>query len=166
MHLKNSQLNIITVIMIGACLHVNADNLTTNDYSGLWLTEDDETIINIIQCNQSLCGRIEGFVAKQESNSNINHNYIGADDASLQQLRHICSTNIVGGFKLEKNIWTDGWIKDFEHNKLYSAELTLINKNKLKMTAYQGLKFFGESFIWNRVDNIQISCQLITNEES
>ena len=148
------------IFFSGLSYNIQAKNSVkqTDTYTGLWLTDDTETIIKISHCKQSLCGRIAGFAV---DNKNYEHLTPNEKKKALQNLKVICSTDLLGGFKKESDHWVKGWIIDFETEKQYSATLQLLKSNTLKLHAYKGFKIFGETFIWKRVNKTPISCALL-----
>lgn len=139
-------------------LQANDIEKKSNPYSGLWLTDDAETIVKISQCKQSLCGRIEGFM---DTNEDYGKASPVEEEKLLGELKAICSTDLMGGFKKSGKLWKGGWITDFDSENKYSANLQLAKDNVLKVRAYEGSVIFGESFLWKRIDNVQISCNSI-----
>ena len=54
------------------------------------------------------------------------------------------------------NTWEGGWIFDPEADSKYDVELQLVAADKLKVTGYAGVKFLGQTMMWNRAPvNIQ-----------
>ena len=128
-------------------------------YTGLWLTEDNETVIEISKCKKSLCGQVAGFNSDQKSDTEITEN----EKQMIKYLHQICSTDILGGLLKQDKQWNKGWIYDFETDKKYSLNLQLI-KGVLKVRAYEGSEIFGESFLWKRVEKVKFSCVDILRE--
>ena len=122
-------------------------------YTGLWLTEDNETVIEISKCKQSLCGQVAGFNSDQKSDAEITEN----EKQMIKDLQLICSTDILGGLLKQDKRWSKGWIYDFETDKKYALNLQLI-KGVLKVRAYEGSEAFGESFLWKKVGKVKFSC--------
>lgn len=126
-----------------------------NPYQGLWLTEDAETIVRISSCKtNSLCGRIDGFIDKQE-----NHQLTSNEEQlALKELKAICSTDLLGGVKKQSGQWKKGWIMDFENKKQYSVNLELLDSDRLKLRVYKGIKTFGKTLFWKRIDKTPVNC--------
>lgn len=125
-------------------------------FTGLWLTEDKETIVNISHCQQTLCGRIVGFIDTEESYDNLNSD---EEKQVIKALKEICSADLLGGFQKNPEKWVKGWVNDFESGEKYSASLSLKQNDILKLRAYKKLEIFGQSFFWKRVDEIPVTCK-------
>ena len=159
--LKNRTLSLLLlffVMSMSQMLQANDSKKSPNPYTGLWLTDDAETIVKISQCKQSLCGRIVGFTKTDEDYGEATS---VEEEQFLEDLKAICSTDLLGGFKKKGKQWKGGWITDFDSENKYSANLQLAKDNVLKVRAYEGSVIFGESFLWKRIDNVQISCNSI-----
>ncbi len=133
-----------------------ADSESSKAYTGLWLTEDDETIVKISNCdNNSLCGRVVGF--SHDEGSNTDTPITEEEKQMLNDLKMLCSTDLLGGLKEQGAYWGNGWVMDFDTEKKYSLKIALV-KGVLKVRAYEGSELFGENYLWKRVEQTHVSC--------
>lgn len=132
-----------------------------NNIVGLWLLDDNQTVVNIIECNRTLCGKIEGFNTTKETEKDSTEDIEKEIGNEFQKISNVCNTNIIGGFTKDNDKYKDGWIKDFESKKVYSADIKLIDKEKIEVLAYLGMRLFGETMVWNKVEKIDLSCDEI-----
>ena len=142
---------------LSSSIHANNSTKQTNDYTGLWLTDDAETIVKISPCKQSLCGRIAGFVDDKKNYDNLTPS---KNKQAMKDLKSVCSTDLLGGFNKESDHWVEGCVIDVETKKKYSANLEGLKNNTFKLHAYKGLPMFGETFTWKRVNKVPIGCKL------
>lgn len=154
----NKVMSLIILLSLSQNIQANTVIKESNGYTGLWLTEDAETVIKISPCKQSLCGRIAGFIETKQSDAKLSKT---EEQKGIAALKKICSKDILGGFKKTKTGWKKGWIMDFEDNKQYSANLQLVNNRVIKLRAYKGIVAFGETLLWKRTDKINITCSSI-----
>jgi uncharacterized protein (DUF2147 family) len=122
--------------------------------AGRWLTEDGKGVIAIEPCGSSLCGKIDWMkppaTAKPEDVPRDKHNH---DPARRQQ--PICGLRIIYGFHPDgdnSRSWLAGNIYDPESGETYHANITLEDRNHLRLRGYIGIPLLGESQIWTRAD--------------
>jgi len=86
----------------------SSETNTDKSYTGLWLTEDGETVVEIATCENSLCGKIVGFNNNEESDANLTE-----EEAVkiLEDLALFYSTDLLGGGK-----------KQVKYNKQYGYQ--------------------------------------------
>ncbi len=115
-------------------------------FSGSWVTDDNETIILIEQCDRdprSFCGYVTKFKPTRKKLEN----------------RSICDARLVGGLKPVGNILQNGWVIDPESDSIYNLEISLTQSaDKISLRVYQGRKRFGETVIWTRAKNNYAKC--------
>jgi uncharacterized protein (DUF2147 family) len=88
--------------------------------------------VEITTCGTALCGKI-----------------VGGDKSSMEA----CGVQVIGGLKATgPGVWDGGWIYDPEAEAKYSLELKQLDINRLKITGYEGIKMFGETFVWKRAE--------------
>ena len=113
--------------------------------TGLWLTQNERSVINIEECDEGVCGNvywiIEGGMQKDSNNP---------DEAKRDT--PMCGLKILWGFeKEEEGVWESGNIYKADDGDLYSAELTIQEDGTLEVHGYIGLSFIGKTQVWNKV---------------
>lgn len=117
---------------------------------GLWLTEGGKSRVSIYQCGEHLCGKIVWL--KEPLNKDGNPKIdINNPDQEFRS-RAIIGLTLLGGFPKESNddVWKDGQIYNPEDGKTYSASLTMLDADRMKIRGYIGLPLFGKSTEWLR----------------
>lgn len=112
---------------------------------GLWLTQNERSVIEIIACEQGLCGYVHWII-----DGGMMHDAKNPEDA--KRGRPMCGLPILWGFEKESEMaWDDGYIYKADDGDIYDAEMELIEPDKLKVRGYLGFALFGKSQVWHRV---------------
>jgi uncharacterized protein (DUF2147 family) len=130
-----------------ALLIISAPAVMADNHSpeGLWLTENERSVISIKRCPEGYCGFIhwitEGGMQFDEKN----------DDPALHN-RPLCGMKILWGFKQQNATnWIDGNIYKADDGDLYNATLQTLPKGTLLVRGYVGMPLFGKSQVWTPV---------------
>ncbi len=144
---------IVTALMVSLVgLPVLADPV-----SGYWLTENKKAIIRINPCDDSVCGTMV-WMANPHDEAGARKLDVNNDDPVLKG-RTICGLPMVGGMSLRRSgVWADGWIYNPRDGATYSAELSSVSDDALKVRGYLGLPLLGRSQIWTRVEGNRGGC--------
>jgi uncharacterized protein (DUF2147 family) len=106
---------------------------------GVWMDHTGRGAVEITDCDGKLCGRIVAVDKKDRS---------------------VCGLQVIGAVKAKSaGRWDGGWIYDPEDEAKYDVEIVQLDDNRLKITGYEGVKLFGESFIWKRADAALTRCK-------
>lgn len=127
-------------------LAVTPNNAFANEAEGYWLTENKRSVIHVTKCYDSLCGNIhwiiEGGMQYDEKNP----------DAS-ERRKPMCGLKLMWGFRPDGSDWKDGKIYKADDGDIYNANVTLVDKNTLKLRGYVGIPLFGKTQKWTRVSS-------------
>jgi len=112
---------------------------------GHWLTENERAVVEISECEQSVCGNvywiIEGGMEFDENNP--------LED---MKKRKICGLEILSDFdKEDVGEWESGEIYKADDGDTYKANLTIREDGTLRVRGYIGAPMFGKTQIWSRV---------------
>ncbi len=115
---------------------------------GLWLTENERSVIRMHHCGDNVCGKIVWIVkgGLQHDVKNPQENLRG---------QPMCGLQIMQGFLQKPNTfkeWVGGKIYKADDGDIYNANFKLVEDNKLKVRGYVGLPMFGKSQTWTRVN--------------
>ena len=133
------------VILMTVGLSQNANAATPLD--GLWLTENERSVIQVKECDQGLCGNIYWIIKGGMQTDAKN------PDESKRETP-MCGLPILWGFtKDSATEWEGGKIYKADDGDVYSAEMELLSQDKLKVRGYVGFSFLGKSQEWTRVDS-------------
>ena len=113
---------------------------------GRWKTETRNGIVEIARCGPSLCGKLltsDGLAANPTLKDSNNK------DEKLRG-RPLKGLQIIGGFSFADGVWDKGTIYNAEDGKTYSARITPVDANTLKL---RGCIFVPlcENQTWTRV---------------
>jgi uncharacterized protein (DUF2147 family) len=115
---------------------------------GFWYTENRRGGVELYSCGDQICGRFQWISDEEGPTSRDDNN----PDPALRQ-RPLCHMQFMNGFASDpdqKNHFIDGTIYNPHDGGLYSAEMTLVDENTLRLRGYLFLPFLGESQIWRR----------------
>lgn len=120
-----------------------AGHSSANSILGLWMTQNQEAVVEFYPCNDNLCGRFHW----------LRDGAISANGGQ-QTARSLCRKQFIGGFIEDgEGHYKDGWIKDPEDDQTYNAELTLVDHETLHVYGYILLPLLGQTETWKRVNS-------------
>lgn len=144
-----NRLHTLSMALIsGAALFFHAGSaLAESPLAGLWLTENQRSVINIGECEQGLCGSIHWIIEGGMQTDSKN-----PDESRRDQ--PMCGLPILWGFNQHSDIaWEDGKIYKADDGDIYDANLELNNDGTLHVRGYRGVSFLGKSQTWTRVES-------------
>ena len=101
------------------------------DFTGKWLVESGKAVIDIQECDDSLCGKIVWLKEPLDENGNEKVDKENEDE-SLRS-RKILGLEMIYGFKKEGNKWVDGKIYNSEDGKTYDSHMALNDDGTLAL---------------------------------
>jgi uncharacterized protein (DUF2147 family) len=114
----------ITLMALAAAAVGNPDIVV-----GRWRTETRGGIIEIARCGPSICGKI---VTSDGLATNPNLMDVNNKDPKLRN-RPIKGMQMLSGFSYKDGLWDGGTIYNGEDGKTYSARITPVDANTLKL---------------------------------
>ena len=116
--------------------------------TGLWLTENKRSVIELFQCKAGeplMCGRIAWIIEGGMQFDTKN------PDASKHKTP-LCGMTILSGLRMESpGKWVDGKVYKADEGDMYDAKMTVLSDEKLEMRGFAGLSMFGKTQTWTRV---------------
>jgi uncharacterized protein (DUF2147 family) len=96
---------------------------------GRWKTETRNAIVEVARCGASICGRVitSDALRTQPEMRDINNK-----DAALRN-RAIKGMQMLSGFTRDGNGWSGGTIYNADDGKTYSAKVTPVGADQLKV---------------------------------
>lgn len=129
-------------LLLSAAPAARADN---HGPEGLWLSENQRSVIAIKRCPEGYCGFIHWIIEGGMQFDDKN------EDPALHD-RPLCGLRIMWGFKQQSaNNWIDGHIYKADDGDLYNATLQTLPKGTLLVRGYVGMPLFGKSQVWSPV---------------
>ncbi|HUY68291.1 MAG TPA: DUF2147 domain-containing protein [Alphaproteobacteria bacterium] len=120
--------------------------------SGIWYTQKHEGGIQLYPCDGKICGRF--YWLKDDSPARVardRHN-----PAPAMRRRPLCLMQFMGNFTPDGHgHYTGGWIYNPEDGNTYDAQMTLANRNTLKLHGYLLLPALGQDRTWHRAHKIR-----------
>lgn len=128
--------------------------------AGIWVDHTGRGAIEILPCNNQLCGRIVWL--KQPLDKQGRPLVDGLNEDRAKRTRPICGLQVIGGLKQTgRGVWDNGWIYDPEKGEQFDLEIRLRSPEVLQITGYLGVKFLSETYQWRRsAQPLEPSCAL------
>ncbi|MCR6641981.1 MAG: DUF2147 domain-containing protein [Sporocytophaga sp.] len=146
--------NIFTLFLFAlAFTFLSADSFAQysgDEIIGIWETPgDDNGRIEIFKSGNKYYGKIIWLKRKGENGEVLTDK--NNPNKSLQN-RPIIGTEILKGFIFnKKDLWEDGEIYDPKSGNTYSCQISLQDKNTMKVRGYIGFSLIGRTEYWKRV---------------
>ena len=127
-------------------LLVTAPAYAADSVEGHWLTQNKRAVVQIEECESSLCGYIywiiEGGLQYDENNPN-----------ESMRTQPMCGLQILSGFEKEgEGEWEDGKIYKADDGDIYDADIEIQEDGTLRLRGYVGVPMFGKTQIWTRAN--------------
>jgi uncharacterized protein (DUF2147 family) len=155
--LQRLRLTLAPICLAASMLFSAASGADPLPVAGLWLVEDKDGIIEVYPCGEAVCGKLVWLKEPLRPDGSIKR-----DDKNPKaelRARLLCGLELMTGFKLDDpNRWTDGHIYSPDDGDIYSAKMTLIDANTLRLRGYVGISLFGKSQIWTRAPGDSPRC--------
>jgi uncharacterized protein (DUF2147 family) len=117
---------------------------------GEWLVEEQTARIKITKVGDRYYGAIS-WLKEPVENGKPQVDKNNPDPA--KRTNPLLGLQLLQHFKYdEDNTWSDGTIYDSRDGKAYSCNITLLDKNKLKVRGYIGFSLLGKTTYWTRVN--------------
>jgi len=117
----------------------------TVDATGLWLTENERSVIEVSQCGVSLCGNIYWIIE-----GGMEFDSKNPDEA--KRGTPMCGLPILWGMTpTGPETWAGGKIYKADEGDIYNATMQMLPTGKLLVRGYVGMPLLGKSQVWERV---------------
>lgn len=120
-------------------------NLSPN---GLWLTENQRSVIRVEPCPDNkaeICGHIHWIIRDGMQFDSKN-----PDDSKRNT--PMCGLQLMHGFRQQDAMnWIDGKIYKADEGDTYSATLQMLPNGKMLVRGYIGMPLFGKSQTWTPI---------------
>ncbi|MEQ9426454.1 MAG: DUF2147 domain-containing protein [Cyclobacteriaceae bacterium] len=127
-----------------------AQEISSDDILGVWLTDDKESQIEIYKKNNLYFGKVI-WMLEPNNEDGTPKTDINNPKKPLQS-REIIGLNIIENFSFNGDEWTDGEIYDPNNGKTYSCVMKL-EGDQLEVRGYVGISLFGRTVVWTRVNS-------------
>ena len=139
----------LTSLALLAVLYAGGVRAAGDPVFGFWLVETQRSIIEIVPCGDSACGKIVWLIEPLDEAGQPRTDHLNGD-AKLTG-RPLCGLEMINGFSRDDpGVWTSGSIYSPNEGKTYSASMKLRDGGTLKLRGYLLVPLFGKSQIWTR----------------
>jgi len=134
-------------LWIAVALLMTATTAHAESVLGQWLTPVGATA-EVYRCDASVCVKL--VTLSKDAPSRVDSNN---PDAALRK-RSLCGLVMGRGFHLSGSTEADGGqLYDPKSGKTYSGTMTTDGDRFLRLRGYVGIKLFGRTEVWTRVQN-------------
>lgn len=138
-------------LLVAAFLFAGAttEALSSNDLTGVWVTDDGLGAVEFVACGAKRCGRIVWL-----------KNPCGGDGKPLRDVnnpdakareRMLCGLEVVRDLQRQDDgSWDNGTVYDPDEGKTYSVAVKELPGGNLQVTGYWGSKILSETMIWKK----------------
>jgi uncharacterized protein (DUF2147 family) len=106
---------------------------------GNWLTESGHSVIEIVRCEDAVCGRIVGI--DRTPSEPMPTDFTGRSQCGLQIISEVKQAN--------DNAWY-GRIVDPRDGAIYHTKLWVDSDGRLNLRGYIGIPLLGSTQVWSR----------------
>ena len=127
---------------------------------GLWVTEDDDWVVQISPCNGEFCGQLVVLSKSQRPDA---ARLDAKNPNPAERNRPLCGLELLGGFTPsdgQPEKWKGGWVYDPENGKTYSSHMWLDGPDTLKVRGYILTTLLGRNETLKRETNPIKHCSL------
>lgn len=132
----------------------------STDAADFWVNDEQGWVVETRPCDSGLCGYLAGF--------RIDHphapDYVAVDDRNPDPARRgdpLCGLQLIGGFKPSPRPdgkLIGGWVYDPDKGETYSAVITIIDANTVKLRGYVAIPLFGRTITLHRETDVTTRC--------
>jgi len=106
---------------------------------GNWMDEKNEVLVNIYKVNNKYFGKTLWI-------QNLSH----PGQPLVKEEQHWIGMMVMSEFVWQNYVWTNGTIFQPRENQTYSAYITPINQNNIKVTGFVWFRFLSQSAVFHR----------------
>jgi uncharacterized protein (DUF2147 family) len=153
---KNIGISLMVVALIFVAFISNPlqAQVKADDVTGVWLNEDQDAHIKIVNRDGKYFGNIVWLKEPNEEDTGMPKLDDENPDEALQS-RPIMGLELLSNFEFDgDDEWEDGDIYDPKSGKTYSCYMVFTDKtkNELKVRGYIGVSLIGKTTYWTRVE--------------
>ena len=110
---------------------------------GLWVLDDRSTVVEIMQCENHLCGRIVGVAGPSRKGAFAPD---GRRIAAGESRRPLCGSLVFDGFREAGGAqYSGGRLFNPEDGRFYDATATVESPDAIRVRGYIGAEMFGRT---------------------
>jgi uncharacterized protein (DUF2147 family) len=109
---------------------------------GLWVLDDRSTVVEIMQCENQLCGRIVGVAGASSKGAFAPD---GRRIAAGESRRPLCGSVVFDGFREDGERYVGGRFFNPEDGRFYDATATVESADAIRVRGYVGAEIFGRT---------------------
>jgi len=117
-----------------------------------WVSQKDGWTVKTASCDGTLCAYLVDFKLRRGDPPG----YQPVDEHNPDRKKRgdrMCGRIMMGGFHPSKDpdlTWDGGWIYDPDHGITYSAKITLVDNDTVKLRGFIGISLLGRTLVLRR----------------
>jgi uncharacterized protein (DUF2147 family) len=140
-----------------AALYTGDVRAASESVFGFWLIESQRSIIEIVPCGRSACGKIVWLKEPLDDDGRPRIDHLNGDDELRG--RRLCGMELIKGFSSsDLGEWSGGSIYSPKEGKTYSALMNVRDDGTLKLRGYLLLPLLGKTQVWTRAAGDRGGC--------
>lgn len=156
------------VLLAGVFLVTATGGALAADPLGVWLTEGRDAAVAIAPCGGDwllLCGRIVWLKDATDESGRPRLDSRNPDPA--RRGRPICGLEVMGGLRpSDPDSWDGGSVYNPQDGRIYRGDMALLTDSTLRVRAYLGVPFFGQTQVWTRAERsaaglVEYNCRYV-----
>ncbi len=133
-------MRLAAALLIGLVIAHPARAADPNGIVGTWWTQDKDGVVKITTCPDGLCGSVVGITTFRPD---------GSAPLNLHA-RSRCHLRIISDGTVDGDGVWNSHITNPDDDKVYTINLRLDERGRLRMRGYIGLPLFGQTVYWTR----------------
>jgi uncharacterized protein (DUF2147 family) len=138
---------LMLMLLLCTAIGASAQSYQADDVTGTWLTGDKSGQIHIYRNGSKYYGRIAG------GNKKINKEHFDVHNPDPARRKDsLMGLVLLKNFEYDEDgKWNSGTIYDPKSGKTYSCNMSLSDKNTLRIRGYIGISLLGRTEVWTRL---------------
>lgn len=138
--IKNISIALALILLTSATLSPQkAPNFAADMILGNWMDENNEVLVSIYKVNNKYFGKTLWIQNRSHPGQPL-----------IKEEQHWIGMVVMKDFVWQNNEWSNGTIYNARENQTYSAFISAVNQNTIKVTGFMWFRFLSQSATFQR----------------